>query len=78
MAQLTTYQWVTMKKWHRTYPEVPVSSHLVAWNREESLETSLTEFRHQMLSGDLLAYLLLNCPSSGIVLSAFLLHISRV
>ena len=29
--------------------------------------TNLTEFRHQMRSGDLLAYLSLNCPSSGIV-----------
>ena len=29
--------------------------------------TSLTEFRHEMRSGDLLAYLSLNCPSSGIV-----------
>ena len=29
--------------------------------------TSLTEFRHQMRSGDLLAYLSLNCVSNGIV-----------
>ena len=30
-------------------------------------KTSLTEFRHQMRSGDLLAYLSLNYPSHGIV-----------
>ena len=34
--------------------------------REEKV-TSLTEFRHQVRSGDLLAYLSLNRPSSDIV-----------
>ena len=33
-------------------------------------KTSLTEFRNQMRSGDLLAYLSLNCPINGIVLSS--------
>ena len=36
-------------------------------------ETSLREFRHPMRSGDLLAYLSQNCPSSGIV-SGFLFY----
>ena len=33
----------------------------------EKKRTSLTEFRHQMRSGDLLAYLYLNCLSNGII-----------
>ena len=41
---------------------------------EERLGTSLTEFRHQTRSGDLLAYLSLNCPSTS---SAILFHFSR-
>ena len=30
-------------------------------------KTSLTEFRHQMRSGDLLAYVYLNCVCNGII-----------
>ena len=38
--------------------------------KDEDHSTSLTEFRHQMRSGNLLVYLSLNCPLNGIVLSS--------
>ena len=42
-----------------------VGSWICTMRSEKDNQTSLTKFRHQMRSGDLLAYLSLNCPSSG-------------